>query len=467
MARPPKLNADYWPHPAELRNDKRVKALRTKYGLTGYAVLCMLLESLAQADHFRIELNPLVLELIAGDFDLKSEQLHKIMEYLHTLGLVTKNGNTLESVQLNQWLSPLLEAREKDRARKRPQKAVFQSENGVSPPGKPPATPDSGFPGGKLQGKPGFPAENKPIDGVFRAENDVSQSENAPKESKVKKSKGNESKGKQSKNSTNGGITPGAKADFFQKESKQKAAISSEQMQQARKLFTERSPGYVWGGNDDGKLLQLLQQMQASIAQLRSELTLVDFFRRFIVGLPHYWRTQKFTVPLLAHNYNQIIGEIKPFWKKHPKPAVHTEKAKPQITAAQQQSNDREFIIAMRASYQRFLITGEMPPLVASTVYNHLAALGILHESDANLARWLKLAKERISSGVAPTNPHGNSNSLKAGLHEFTRQVAGGSPTKMLAREIALHEYFSDGRASGIAPEAHFPDLETLQSRKP
>jgi len=52
MARPKKLNADYFPHDVDRRNDLKIKALRTKFGFKGYACWCMMLEHLGNCNYF-------------------------------------------------------------------------------------------------------------------------------------------------------------------------------------------------------------------------------------------------------------------------------------------------------------------------------------------------------------------------------------------------------------------------------
>lgn len=47
MARPIKNNADYFSHDIGMRNDMKIKALRRKYGLVGYASYVMLIEIIA------------------------------------------------------------------------------------------------------------------------------------------------------------------------------------------------------------------------------------------------------------------------------------------------------------------------------------------------------------------------------------------------------------------------------------
>ena len=55
MARPIKNNADYHSHDSNMRNDIKIKALRRKYKLAGYAIYNMLLEVLTNAEYFEYE----------------------------------------------------------------------------------------------------------------------------------------------------------------------------------------------------------------------------------------------------------------------------------------------------------------------------------------------------------------------------------------------------------------------------
>ena len=63
MARPIKNNMDYFPHDNKMRNDRKIKALRAKYGLEGYAVYNMLLETLCEAELLIIRWNETEIEL--------------------------------------------------------------------------------------------------------------------------------------------------------------------------------------------------------------------------------------------------------------------------------------------------------------------------------------------------------------------------------------------------------------------
>lgn len=97
MARPYKINAEYFSHDADMRNDVKVKALRRRFGLTGYAVWCFLLEALTDADSFEIEWTPTSRELYAADFDIAPEELDPILSYCESIGLMQRRGDIIFS----------------------------------------------------------------------------------------------------------------------------------------------------------------------------------------------------------------------------------------------------------------------------------------------------------------------------------------------------------------------------------
>ena len=203
MARPLKTNADYFPHDSDLRNDRRCKALRSKFGAEGYGVFHMLLEALAHSDRFEIAYRGLEIELLAGDLDIDSSKLQGIIQYLLTVELLELADQRLTSPLLANLKEILSESRDKER---------------------------------RIKNK-GKPEEQV----VFRAENPVSEQfsplENA--QSKVKESKEKEIKEN---------LIQGTAPDFnFCKE-----------------IFLKEAKGYYWEGKDDGHLNQLLQKIAAA-----------------------------------------------------------------------------------------------------------------------------------------------------------------------------------------------------------
>lgn len=123
MARPIKNNADYFPHDADMRNDAKVKAVRRKFGLEGYAIYCMIIEYLAHSEHFKTKIDNLGLELMAGDFDIDSIKLMEVIQYSVSIELFQLDNLILTCYSLEKRLNPLLSKRERDRDR------IIDSEN--------------------------------------------------------------------------------------------------------------------------------------------------------------------------------------------------------------------------------------------------------------------------------------------------------------------------------------------------
>jgi hypothetical protein len=111
MARPKKHNADYFSHDCDMRNDAKIKALRRKFGLVGYAVYNMLLEHLTNCDHFKFECTNLNIELLAGDFDMEPDLLLEIIDYLEQLTLISRESEFLFSDKLIERFEGLLRKR--------------------------------------------------------------------------------------------------------------------------------------------------------------------------------------------------------------------------------------------------------------------------------------------------------------------------------------------------------------------
>lgn len=88
MARPKKLNSEYFSHDVDMRNDNRIKALRRKYQHKGYAFWNMILELLGDSDYFEYEWTDLNVELLAPDFDIDSDDIKDMVNYCITLDLL-------------------------------------------------------------------------------------------------------------------------------------------------------------------------------------------------------------------------------------------------------------------------------------------------------------------------------------------------------------------------------------------
>lgn len=118
MARPKRNNADYFSHDAGMRNDPKVKALRNKYGCTGYSVWCMMLEVLTESDFFTRSIDEIEIEILSADFGIEADLFSEILQYMLRLRLL-QTGNNCEflSQKLTDRLQPVIDKRSNSRKR--------------------------------------------------------------------------------------------------------------------------------------------------------------------------------------------------------------------------------------------------------------------------------------------------------------------------------------------------------------
>lgn len=130
MARPKKTNADYFTHDTDMRNDLRIKAIRRKFGLAGYAVWNMLLEVISDSDNLELEYNDDQIELISADFDIDTSELRQIINYCIQLKVLVSDNEILTSETLKKRLLPLFLKRERQLSTAiTPNLRVIDSEN--------------------------------------------------------------------------------------------------------------------------------------------------------------------------------------------------------------------------------------------------------------------------------------------------------------------------------------------------
>lgn len=133
MARPKKTNADYFSHDTDMRNDLKIKAIRRKFGLTGYAVWCMLLEVITDSDNLEMEYNDEQLELISADFDIDRDELKCIIDYAIQLRILVVENDFIYSETLKKRLDSLFTKRKQQLERfslaKTQNIDVFDNEN--------------------------------------------------------------------------------------------------------------------------------------------------------------------------------------------------------------------------------------------------------------------------------------------------------------------------------------------------
>lgn len=124
--RPQRNNADWFSHDKDMRNDKKILAVRRKFGLVGYGVFNMVLETLTDCDFYRYEWDEMGIELMASDFGIEPENLSEIINYMvKKLKLFTLEDGFLTSQRFRERMEPL----ENRRQRRRGQSTIMDVHN--------------------------------------------------------------------------------------------------------------------------------------------------------------------------------------------------------------------------------------------------------------------------------------------------------------------------------------------------
>ena len=95
----------YFSHDATMRDDVKVKSLRNRFGIEGYAVYCMLLEELTKSERLTIGMGTLAMEDYAADFGVAVDKLKGIIEFLVVRGLMQLEGDMLVCEKLTERLT--------------------------------------------------------------------------------------------------------------------------------------------------------------------------------------------------------------------------------------------------------------------------------------------------------------------------------------------------------------------------
>jgi hypothetical protein len=111
MARPKKNYCDYFPHDRDMRNHRKVKAIRTKFGPIGYAIWSMTLEYLTGINGNEFEYSDVEFELMAGDFGVSAPEIRQMVDYCIKLGMLFLNDGFIHSESLDERLKPVYEKR--------------------------------------------------------------------------------------------------------------------------------------------------------------------------------------------------------------------------------------------------------------------------------------------------------------------------------------------------------------------
>jgi len=127
MARPPKNNADYFGHDHDMRNHRKIKAIRGKFGIAGYAMWSMFLEVLTGSEENKFTDNELEIELLAGDFGVSVTEIRELIDYCIRLELLFSENGKIYSKTLDERLKSVYEKR--NLAKKNYQKHVESKDN--------------------------------------------------------------------------------------------------------------------------------------------------------------------------------------------------------------------------------------------------------------------------------------------------------------------------------------------------
>jgi hypothetical protein len=132
MARPKKLNADYFSHDNDMRNDERILSVRRKFWHTWYSVWNMLLEKLCKSDYFVIKYNDMNIEFLSWDFQIDPIELKDIINYFIMIWLLQQKDNEIFCQKLIDRFEWLISKRTRDRGSlspaKTPNKQIIASE---------------------------------------------------------------------------------------------------------------------------------------------------------------------------------------------------------------------------------------------------------------------------------------------------------------------------------------------------
>lgn len=111
MARPVKNYCDYFSHDRDMRNHRKIKAIRTKFKISGYGIWCMILEYLTGSDGNVFEYSDVELELMAGDFGVSVAEIRDVIDYCIKLELLFLKDGFINSESLDDRLKSVYEKR--------------------------------------------------------------------------------------------------------------------------------------------------------------------------------------------------------------------------------------------------------------------------------------------------------------------------------------------------------------------
>jgi hypothetical protein len=98
-----------------MRNHRKVKAIRTKFGIEGYGIWSMILEYLTGIDGNEFEYSDVEFELMGGDFGVSVAEIRGTVDYCLKLEMLFLNNGFISSESLDERLKPVYEKRGKSK----------------------------------------------------------------------------------------------------------------------------------------------------------------------------------------------------------------------------------------------------------------------------------------------------------------------------------------------------------------
>lgn len=124
MARPAKNYCEYFSHDRDMRNHRKIKAIRTKFGVNGYGIWCMLLEYLTGLDGNVFAYSDVEIELMAGDFGVSVTEIRNVVDYCLKLELLFMKDGFINSESLDERLKSVYEKRSVAKTRSKQQDRI-------------------------------------------------------------------------------------------------------------------------------------------------------------------------------------------------------------------------------------------------------------------------------------------------------------------------------------------------------
>lgn len=89
MARPLKKGIDYFSHDVNMNHDIKIKLLKAKYGLTGYAIYNLLLEDIYKQGYY-LEINEDYILIFCSENSIDTESFNNILEFMLSRSLFSE-----------------------------------------------------------------------------------------------------------------------------------------------------------------------------------------------------------------------------------------------------------------------------------------------------------------------------------------------------------------------------------------